>query len=98
MTKLKMKMTALGIALVGAASVYADSGNDGSGVIIGIDAGRAQARKYCDGIADCDDSDTSIRGDIGYQFNKNWGIELGYTSFGTIFRSHDNNFHRQARC
>lgn len=77
-------------AILGCAAAYADS-SDG-GVIIGIDAGRADAHKYCDGIADCDHADTSVRGDIGYQFNKNWSLEFGYTSFGTLFKAHDNRF------
>lgn len=91
MLNLKMKTTVLSIALVGAASVYAAPDSD-SGVLIGIDAGRAEARKNCDGVADCDSSDGSYRANIGYQFDKNWSAELGYTSFGTLFRSNDNNF------
>ena len=87
----KTKIALLSIALVGATNVYAAADSE-SGILIGIDAGRAQARKYCDGIADCDHSDTSIRADVGYQFTKNWSAEFGYTSFGTLFRSHDNNF------
>ena len=65
---------------------------DAHGFLIGIDAGKADARKYCHNVSDCDHADTSVRGDIGYQFNQNWSAELGYTSFGTLFKSHDNDF------
>lgn len=91
MSKLKIKLAVLSIAVAGVTSVYAAPDSD-SGIIIGLDAGRAEARKNCDGVADCDDSDATIRGDIGYQFDKNWSAEVGYTSFGTLFKSHDNNF------
>jgi OmpA-OmpF porin, OOP family len=87
----KTKMAVLSMALVGATSVYAAPETE-SGILIGIDAGRAEAHKYCDGVVDCDHADTSIRADVGYQFTKNWSAELGYTSFGTLFKSHDNNF------
>jgi len=86
-----IKKAVLSIAMFGAATVYAAPNSD-SGILIGLDVGRAEARKNCDGVADCDNSDTTVRGDIGYQFDKNWSAELGYTSFGTLFRSHDNNF------
>jgi len=91
MLKLKTKMAVLSIAVIAATSAYAAPDSD-SGVLIGLDVGRAEARKNCDGVADCDSSDASIRGNIGYQFDKNWSAELGYTSFGTLFRSNDNNF------
>lgn len=91
MLNVKVKKAVLSLALISASSVYAAPDSD-SGVLIGLDVGRAEARKNCDGVADCDSSDGSIRGDIGYQFDKNWSAELGYTSFGTLFKSHDNNF------
>jgi len=65
---------------------------DDSGFLIGLDAGQAEAHKYCHDVSNCDSSDTSVRGDIGYQFNKNWSAEFGYVSFGTLFHSNDNNF------
>lgn len=87
------KSIVMGIALIGAGGVYADSAPDSNtGIIIGIDAGRADAHKYCDHAVDCDHADTSVRGDIGFQFNQYWSAELGYTSFGTLLKSHDNNF------
>jgi len=58
---------------------------------VGLDAGKAEAKKYCSNIANCDSSDASVRGEVGYQFNSNFAAELGFTSFGTIFSSSDNN-------
>lgn len=91
MQKLKIRMALLTVAVAAATSAFAAPDSE-TGVVIGLDVGRAEARKNCDGVADCDDSDTSVRGDIGYQFDKNWSAELGYTSFGTLFKSNDSNF------
>lgn len=33
-----------------------------------------------------------MRIDVGYHFNNIWSAELGYTSFGTLFNSSDDNF------
>lgn len=63
-----------------------------AGFSIGADAGRTEAKKYCEHITNCEDSDHGGKIDVGYEFNKNWGLELGYTSFGTIFNSKDNAF------
>lgn len=91
MFKCTAKLAVLSVALIGSAAVYAEAGAE-NGLQLGIDAGRAEANKACDHILDCDNSDTSVRVDVGYQFNKNWSAELGYTSFGTLFKSHDSNF------
>ncbi|BFM11992.1 hypothetical protein R50072_21450 [Simiduia litorea] len=85
-----VKIAALGIALVSMANVFAEPNTD-SGFSIGIDAGRADAHDSCDRLIDCDNSDTSTRIDVGYDFNRVWSAEFGYTSFGTLFDSHDNN-------
>ncbi|HEX5362014.1 MAG TPA: porin [Fluviicoccus sp.] len=58
----------------------------------GLDYGWAKARKYCDNITNCSDSDRGVKAEAGYEFNDNIGVELGYTSFGTIFDSKDNQF------
>lgn len=86
----RMKFSALSIALIGAMCTSAAHAVD-NGVYIGLDAGNAEARKYCSNIANCDSADTSVRGELGYQFNSGLGAELGYTSFGTLFDSSDNN-------
>lgn len=61
-----------------------------TGFQLGLDAGQAEARKYCDNVANCDSADTSLRLSAGYQFTPNVGAELGYTSFGTLFNA-DNS-------
>lgn len=56
-----------------------------NGFTVGIDYGRTEAKKYCDNITNCSDSDNGPKFEVGYDFNKNVGIELGYTSFGRLF-------------
>jgi opacity protein-like surface antigen len=85
----KLKLTALYTVLVGTMSTNIAHAAE-SGFYIGLDAGRAEIRKACDDITNCDNADTSVRGELGYQFNGFLGGELGYTSFGTIFDASDN--------
>lgn len=61
-----------------------------SGFQIGIDGGKAEADGVCDNVTNCESSDKSFRGNIGYQFNPYVGAEVGYTSFGTIYDTQDN--------
>lgn len=90
MLKNKIKLTALCMALVGTTGANVAQAAE-SGVYLGLNAGQAEARKYCNNITNCDSADTSVRGEVGYQFNNNLGAELGYTSFGTLFNANDNN-------
>ncbi len=90
MLKNKMKFSALCSALIAATGVSVAQAGE-SGVYIGLDVGQAVARKYCDHVTTCEDTDTTVRGAVGLQFNPNWGAELGYTSFGTLFDGQDNN-------
>lgn len=62
------------------------------GMTLGFDYGQAEARKFCDDIDDCDSAGDSARAEIGFQFSRAFGIELGYTSLGTILDSKDNQF------
>jgi opacity protein-like surface antigen len=87
----KKKLAAVFMVLLGAINVYADV-HPQNGVSLGIDAGRAQAHTYCDSLIECDNTDTSLRVDVGYQFNTKWSAEFGYTSFTTLFNSHNDNF------
>lgn len=64
---------------------------DFHGVTVGVDYGRTEAKKYCKHITNCEDSDNGPKVEIGYEFNPNFGIELGYTSFGTLFDSNENS-------
>jgi len=90
MLKNKIKVTALCTALVGTMGANVAQAA-GSGLYLGLDAGQAEARKYCRNISSCDSADTSVRGELGYQFSNNLSAELGYTSFGTLFNASNNN-------
>src|SRR3954468_19720059 len=65
---------------------------EANGFSIGVDYGRTEAKKYCEHITNCEDSDNGPKIEVGYDFNRNWALELGYTSFGTNFESKDNAF------
>jgi len=78
-------------ALAGLSLASSVSAADFHGVTFGADYGRTEAKKYCDHITNCDDSDNGPKVEIGYEFTPNWGLELGYTSFGTLFDSNDNS-------
>jgi opacity protein-like surface antigen len=78
--------TLLSIAL--APSVFAEV----PGFTAGVDYGRTEAKKFCDNITNCDSEDNGPKVEVGYTFNKNWGTEVGYTSFGTLFDSQDSAF------
>lgn len=75
------------VVVTGSSSAHAMDG----AFYIGLDAGKAEARKYCGNIGNCDSSDASLRGEVGYQINSNFAAELGYTSFGTLFDANDVN-------
>ena len=85
----KIMLSTLCAALLGA-SINTMAAED-HGFSIGIDYGRTEAKKYCDNIVSCDDTDKGPKIEIGYDFNKSFGVELGYTSFGTVFDSNDNS-------
>lgn len=98
MLKQKIYLGALCVALSGAGvtqSAFAES--DEAGFTVGVDYGRTEAKKYCDHITNCSDSDNGPRVEVGYDFNKNFGVELGYTSFGTIFESNDDSLSIQQK-
>lgn len=86
---LRPSLLCLALALP-AAPVLADEME--SGLTLGIDAGRAEARNACDNVINCSSDDTAVRVSLGWQFNPMIGIEAGYSSFGTVFESNDNNF------
>lgn len=82
---LKKKFPTFCLMLAGIATANLAQAAFPAGLYLGLGAGQAEARKYCDNITNCDSADTTIRAEVGYQFNKNLGAELGYTSFGTLF-------------
>jgi OOP family OmpA-OmpF porin len=90
MSKFSVQSAGLAIALSGALAMNVAQAME-PGIYLGIDGGRAQAKRYCDNITDCDNSDTSLRGELGFKFNRVLALELGYTSFGTLFNANNSS-------
>ncbi len=90
MLKNNLKLTTLCMVLVGATGANVAQATENR-AYVGLDAGQAEARKYCDNATNCKSGDTSARAEVGYQFNDMFAAELGYTSFGTLVNSKDNN-------
>jgi OmpA-OmpF porin, OOP family len=58
-----------------------------SGPYIGADAGQAKFKSACGGFSGCDDKDTAWRLYGGYQINRNFAAEVGYTDLGSTTAS-----------
>ena len=54
-----------------------------SGWLVGGSLGQSKIKIDCTG-ATCDDTDTAFRAFGGYNFNKNFGVELGYADLGKV--------------
>lgn len=91
MSKRKIYLSTICATLMSASIMPAAMAVEENGFSVGVDYGRTEAKKYCDNIANCDNSDKGPKVEIGYDFNKNFGVELGYTSFGTLFDSNDDS-------
>ncbi len=89
MTKQKFLTSTLCAGLLGMS--LSAMAQDESGFTFGIDYGHTEAKKYCDNIVTCDDTGKGPKVEFGYEFNKTFGVELGYTSFGTVFDADDNS-------
>lgn len=86
-----IKAAAIALAVASTAFLAtAHADEPASGFQIGIDGGKAELDGVCDNVTNCESSDKSFRGNIGYQFNPYVGAELGYTSFGTIYDTQNN--------
>ena len=76
-------VAAIAFALPAAAQMGRDSG-----YYIGGSIGQSRAKDVCSdanlfgGAANCDDKDTAWRVFGGYQFNRNFAVELGYHDLG----------------
>lgn len=88
-THLRQSLLCLALALPAVPAMAEDME---SGLSLGVDAGRAEARNACDNVINCSSDDTTVRVSLGWQFTPMIGIEAGYASFGTVFESNDNNF------
>jgi OOP family OmpA-OmpF porin len=83
-----------GLAVLGAASAMLVAGPtlaQDVGWYVGATLGQSEAGDTCSGVAgsgvSCDDKDTAWRILGGYQFNRNFAVELGYTDLGEVSAS-----------
>jgi opacity protein-like surface antigen len=82
---------AIATALLAAPAVQAQT-TDPSGIYLGGTIGYSQYQNTCKGlIVTCDDTDTAARGFAGYQWNRNWMLELGAGTFGEANGSGQTN-------
>jgi OOP family OmpA-OmpF porin len=55
-----------------------------SGWLVGGQVGQSKIKVDCPAGLTCDDTDTAFRIFGGYNFNKNFGVELGYADLGKV--------------
>jgi len=91
MLRFWIRVAGLGMFLASAALTSVAQAVEKPGLYLGIDGGQAKARKYCEDIVDCHNSDTSLRAELGFQFIRELALEVGYTSFGTLFKAGNSN-------
>jgi OmpA-OmpF porin, OOP family len=79
----RLAVAILGLAAAAAATPAAAQGMDASGIYLGGSLGRSQYKDTCKNLfIPCEAEDTAWRFFGGYQFNRNWALELGYGDFG----------------
>ena len=74
-----------GLAILGVASAMAFTGPawaQDTGFYAGLSFGQSSVDVDCTGFSSCDDSDTAWKVFGGYQFNRNFAVEFGYTDLG----------------
>ncbi len=59
-------------------------GNIMSSAYIGASIGQSDLGDACGGLSSCDDKDTAWKVFGGYQINRTFGVELGYTNLGEV--------------
>jgi OOP family OmpA-OmpF porin len=87
-TKAAVIAALTGVAIACAApAAFAQTQAD-RGWYVGGSLGQSTAEDACDGLGgtgiSCDDEDTAWKFFGGYQLNRNFAVELGYTNFGEI--------------
>lgn len=76
-------ITLLAVLAAALAVPAAAQGKDESGIYLGGSLGYSQYKDTCKNLfIPCDDQDAAWRFFGGYQFNRNWALELGYGDFG----------------
>ncbi len=78
MLKAKVIATLIATIAIGAAGMAQAQ------VYVGGTVGQARWNSDCSGTSSCKTNDTAYRALVGYNFDKNWGIEGGYYSLGTV--------------
>jgi len=66
--------------------LFAQAGN-GTAWYAGASLGQAQADVDCSGTTSCDDKDSTWKLFAGYQINRNFSVELGYSDLGAVTAS-----------
>jgi OOP family OmpA-OmpF porin len=84
MTRVMRALAALSVALgLAVPSIGKAQGTDDKGFYIGATVGQSKVKDFCSGISvSCEDTDTALRLLGGYQFNKHFALELGYSQLG----------------
>jgi OmpA-OmpF porin, OOP family len=80
MIKARTGLAALGLASTMAFAVPAFAQD--AGFYIGLSFGQSSVDLDCTGASSCDDTDTAMKFIGGYRFNRNLGVEIGYTDLG----------------
>jgi len=75
-----MKKTIL-LGLLSSSLLISQASYAGEWAIGGL-VGASDIDGVCEGITGCDESDTSLGLNLSYNFNKAWGVELGYIDLG----------------
>jgi OOP family OmpA-OmpF porin len=79
----KATLAILGMVTALVAAPAAAQSSDESGLYVGGSLGGSQYKDTCKNLfIPCDDQDAAWRIFGGYQFNRNWALELGYGDFG----------------
>lgn len=78
---MRYALTVVAFALLSSPALAQDKG-----LYLGLGAGMSEYKDACDDISgpgvSCDDSDTATKIFGGYQFNRNFAVEVGYTDLG----------------
>jgi OOP family OmpA-OmpF porin len=80
-----MSKATKGLAILGLASAMAFAGPvlaQDTGFYVGLSFGQSSVDLDCTGASSCDDTDTAMKFIGGYRFNRNLGVEIGYTDLG----------------
>jgi OOP family OmpA-OmpF porin len=56
--------------------------DEATGFYLGGSIGQSEIKDACEGLTDCDDSDTAWKAFAGYSFNQYFAVEGGYIDFG----------------